>query len=370
MAVVTATVRTAAPLGFVLGAVGVGVSVVVSRSEAGAFWGTSYLVLGSSILAAWLLRRFGAAPGASWRTWRWSVRAASSLVLAYPGLWAVLAMVDQHRPGTRATWALAVLAGTAHLPLIAACSLVPLLTARRLGVAAGRPILVVCTLLVGAVGSFVLFFCEFDPFTASPLIDWPPGEILGLTINLLLLTTVLLGPVVTLRAARHATGASAHVLVRVALAALAGVALVMVCGALSTVTGLGAMIVFVGMDAAVVTVIVGCARALTAGETVETVETLETVATDDDVTAGDTADLRSGPVPTVVGLLSPRESEVLALVAAGLSNAGIAGRLVVSERTVDAHVRSIFTKLGLPEGPHDNRRVHAVRAWHEAQPTE
>ncbi len=61
--------------------------------------------------------------------------------------------------------------------------------------------------------------------------------------------------------------------------------------------------------------------------------------------------------------LTAREREVLALLAAGRSNAGIAADLVLSPRTVDAHLRSIFTKLDLPDGQHDNRRVRAALTW-------
>jgi DNA-binding NarL/FixJ family response regulator len=55
--------------------------------------------------------------------------------------------------------------------------------------------------------------------------------------------------------------------------------------------------------------------------------------------------------------LSAREVEVLGLVAEGLTNAGIADRLTLSERTVEVHVQRIFTKLDLPEGQQTNRRV-------------
>jgi serine/threonine-protein kinase PknK len=58
--------------------------------------------------------------------------------------------------------------------------------------------------------------------------------------------------------------------------------------------------------------------------------------------------------------LSQREREVLALMAQGRSNGGIARRLWISERTVEKHVQSILAKLGLPETTDDHRRVLAV----------
>ncbi len=61
--------------------------------------------------------------------------------------------------------------------------------------------------------------------------------------------------------------------------------------------------------------------------------------------------------------LSDREREVLTLMAEGRSNAAIAIRLYVSEKAVDKHINSIFTKLDLPPAPDDNRRVLAVLAW-------
>jgi DNA-binding NarL/FixJ family response regulator len=61
-----------------------------------------------------------------------------------------------------------------------------------------------------------------------------------------------------------------------------------------------------------------------------------------------------------LSVLSRRELEVLALMAEGRSNAGIARRLWVTEGTVEKHVRSILTKLNLPETDDDHRRVRAV----------
>jgi DNA-binding NarL/FixJ family response regulator len=65
--------------------------------------------------------------------------------------------------------------------------------------------------------------------------------------------------------------------------------------------------------------------------------------------------------------LSPREREVLALMAEGRSNAGIGRRLWVTEGTVEKHVRSILLKLQVPETDDDHRRVRAVITYLEAR---
>ena len=66
-----------------------------------------------------------------------------------------------------------------------------------------------------------------------------------------------------------------------------------------------------------------------------------------------------GPLDT----LSGREKEVLGLMAEGRTNRAIAGELYVSERSVERHVTSIFSKLDLPAGEEDHRRVLAVLAY-------
>jgi serine/threonine-protein kinase PknK len=65
--------------------------------------------------------------------------------------------------------------------------------------------------------------------------------------------------------------------------------------------------------------------------------------------------------------LTPREREVLALMAEGYSNAGIARRLFVSEGTVEKHVHSILPKLQIPETEDEHRRVLAVITFLEAR---
>ena len=63
--------------------------------------------------------------------------------------------------------------------------------------------------------------------------------------------------------------------------------------------------------------------------------------------------------------LTPREREVLGLMAEGRSNSAIASRLVVTDRAVEKHVTSIFSKLDLDATPEDHRRVLAVLAFLE-----
>jgi len=65
--------------------------------------------------------------------------------------------------------------------------------------------------------------------------------------------------------------------------------------------------------------------------------------------------------------LTPREGEVLALMAEGLSNAGIAEHLVVTDGAVEKHVSNIFAKLRLTPAESDHRRVLAVLAYLEGR---
>jgi DNA-binding NarL/FixJ family response regulator len=70
---------------------------------------------------------------------------------------------------------------------------------------------------------------------------------------------------------------------------------------------------------------------------------------------------RSADAP--LATLTPREREVLSLMAEGRSNAAIAARMVITEKAVSKHTNNIFARLGLPPSEDDNRRVLAVLAY-------
>ena len=70
--------------------------------------------------------------------------------------------------------------------------------------------------------------------------------------------------------------------------------------------------------------------------------------------------------PSALEDLSDREREVLGLVAQGHSNTSVAEQLSLSDRTVEAHMRSVFTKLGLHDDGSTHRRVLAVVKYLEA----
>ncbi|MCL2788618.1 MAG: response regulator transcription factor [Micrococcales bacterium] len=72
--------------------------------------------------------------------------------------------------------------------------------------------------------------------------------------------------------------------------------------------------------------------------------------------------VRRGPA-SPVSRLTPREREVLALMAQGRANAAIAAELFVTDGAVEKHIASIYTKLDLPPSPEDHRRVLAVLAF-------
>lgn len=77
--------------------------------------------------------------------------------------------------------------------------------------------------------------------------------------------------------------------------------------------------------------------------------------------------IRSRTTQERLAVLTPREREVLALVAEGRSNRSVADRLSIAVKTVEAQVATIFSKLALEEHPDDNRRVLAVLAYLEGR---
>ena len=68
--------------------------------------------------------------------------------------------------------------------------------------------------------------------------------------------------------------------------------------------------------------------------------------------------------------LTPREQEVLAEMAQGRNNAAVASALGLSERAVEKHINSVFSKLGLSEEPDVNRRVKAVLLYLADRPAQ
>ena len=76
--------------------------------------------------------------------------------------------------------------------------------------------------------------------------------------------------------------------------------------------------------------------------------------------------LRASRSGDALATLTPREKEVLSLMAQGRSNTAIAGTLVISPRVVEKHVASIFAKLGLAPSDNDNRRVIAAIRYLES----
>jgi DNA-binding NarL/FixJ family response regulator len=73
--------------------------------------------------------------------------------------------------------------------------------------------------------------------------------------------------------------------------------------------------------------------------------------------------LRRGRARNPLDALTEREHEILSLMAQGYSNDSICHQLVISRRTVESHVSSVFTKLGIIESPDSSRRVLAVLAY-------
>lgn len=329
---------------------------------------TSVLVWAAGVAGACLLVMLGTPPGPGWVQWRRAVVALAAVLAGYAGIWAAAVLASGVLPWSSAAWLLAALALVAHLPVLAGFSLLPLMAVRYLG----QPSSLVLAAGVGALGvaaalSFAAFFDDYPaPLRADALITSSGGEQLGVWLMAAFVASVLVGPVRACWAAWRTDGAAARRLALVAASSLAGVALVTLCGALATMAGatdtLAVVFLLVSMDVAVVLLAGGCSHALTVR--IQEHDPWPVSATVPPAEEADTDAHAALPPAASLSVLTRREVEVLTLLGEGLSNAGIAARLVVSERTVDAHLRSVFAKLRLPDGQAENRRVHAAAvAW-------
>ncbi|SCX56567.1 regulatory protein, luxR family [Klenkia marina] len=338
-------------------------------------------------------------------TARWL--AASLLAYLLAAAWAV----STGDPVAVAVW------NSAWIPPLALAQLTAAAAVRHTGSRAWDARLVAAVLTAATVGSLVLTTAT-DPFAGVPTIApeaWRTALApVGAVLTLAAAAALLLLPVRLTRAALTSEGPARAGLAVAAAGTLTAPLVVVFCLLLAVARDPGAVAPELGSVAFLVALAGGsaCAAGCAALATRDPGGSLAGVVRATTTTAavlvvlgvGTVLAARLGPVSTVLvvaglavaGLgaawvggsrladalapatppeptgrvpgLTPRENEVLGLLATGASNAGIAARLVISERTVDAHLRSVFTKLDLRADGGTNRRVQAARIWLQHSP--